>query len=208
MDNYIKKNIMAYDSTVEEYYKNTKDLGENEKHIRNLFMTLAKKGGKILDLGCGPGRDAKIFSEKGFKVVGIDLSGQMVLKAKKIAPLAEFRMMGFMNIRFNPGYFDAVWFEAGLLCVEKKNAAQLLNDINKILADKGILYMSIKEGMGEGFEHDRRYNHEKFYAYYQEEEVRKLLTDAGFGIIKFSRVKSDSPYHTHNWLYFFCRKKS
>jgi SAM-dependent methyltransferase len=206
MDDIMKKNIRAYDSSVEEYYDKTKSLEEPEMAQRRLFASNIKKAGKLLDLGCGPGRDCKIFSDWGFQVTGVDLSPASIQKAKIIAPKASFQIMGFTHLDFKGEMFDAIWFNAGLLCIEKKHAPKVLKSIRSILADDGTLFISVKEGEGEGFEFDKRYNLEKYYAYYALEEIRSLLERAGFEIIKSETLSLANKYHVHPWLWFTAKK--
>ncbi|HLD00478.1 MAG TPA: class I SAM-dependent methyltransferase [Candidatus Nanoarchaeia archaeon] len=194
----IKNNILAYDSTVEEFYENTKKLESPE--IIEEFLSLVPKRGFILDIACGPGRDSKIFSDLEYRVIGIDLSPKMIEKAKLVAPQAEFKVMNFLNPAFSDQYFDAVWFNAGLLCVEKKLAGEILKNVYRQLKEDGTLYLSVKEGAGEGFEFDYRYNVEKYYAYYQEDEILKLLESARFKIVKSYKPQMNSSYHTHQWI--------
>ena len=82
MNENIKKNIQAYDSIVEQFIEKTKNLEEPEIQMRKEFLSLVPKKGRILDLGCGPGRDAKIFSDQGYQVIGADLSKKTIEKAK------------------------------------------------------------------------------------------------------------------------------
>jgi SAM-dependent methyltransferase len=206
MDEIAKRIIPTYDSIVDEFYQRTKDLEEKAMAERTEFASLLKKGGKILDLGCGHGRDCKIFSDWGFKVIGTDLSTESLKKAKQVAPEAEFRIMDFLDMDFKGETFDGIWFNAGLLCVEKKNAVKVLKDIHKALVGGGVFFMSVKEGHGEGFEMDKRYGLEKYYAYYQEDEVKALLSRTGFHIIKTYKILLKASYHQHPWLGFLCRK--
>jgi len=207
MNENIKKNIQAYDSTVEQFFENTKYIEKPEIRQRKEFLSLVPKKGKILDLGCGPGRDAKIFSDQNYQVTGVDLSKKTIEKAKIIAPKAEFIIIDFLNLNFEDKSFDAVWFNAGLLCVEKKFALNLLKRIYILLKDKGTLFISIKEGKGEGFKMDKRYNVKKYYAYYTKEELEDLLKSANFKKIKIFRPNLKSHYHTHQWIGILCQKR-
>ncbi|MEA1926337.1 MAG: class I SAM-dependent methyltransferase [Patescibacteria group bacterium] len=206
MNKNVKKNIQAYDSTVEQYFENTKSIEEPEIQQRKEFLSLIPKKGKILDLGCGPGRDAKMFSDQDYQVVGVDLSKKTIEKAKIVAPKAEFRVMDFLNLDFEESSFDAVWFNAGLLCIEKKFALDILKSIHKLLRDKGILFASVKEGEGEGFKIDKRYSVKKYHAYFMEEEILNLLNTANFKKIKTFKPNLKSNYHTHQWIGILCQK--
>lgn len=210
MDKVTLENVSSYDKTVEEYMKNTFKLEEPEVLIRKEFMQLLKKGDKILDVACGPGRDAKFFSEKGFKVVGIDLSAKSIEKAMEIAPLASFQLMDIRDIdkkiEFTDSGFNGIWFNAGLLSVEKKFALPILTSLFRILKDKGVLLVSVKEGIGEGFQMDKRYNVQKYYSLYCEEELKDLLSKAGFKYVKTIRPELKSSYHTAKWINVICEK--
>ena len=59
-DNVVAKTIKTYEELAEDYYKTHFDINEI-KNIADFFIQNLK-GQKILDIGCGPGRDAKYFS--------------------------------------------------------------------------------------------------------------------------------------------------
>jgi len=202
----VKKNIQAYDSTAEEYYEKTKEFEEVEIKVRADFLSLLPGGGKILDFGCGPGLDAKIFSDKGFHVIGIDLSVKLLEIAKKIAPKAEFKVMDMLDLKFNTGSFNGIWASASLLCFEKKEIPTIMKNLFKILKPKGILGIVVKEGEGEGFELDKRYSVEKYFSYYSLEEMNQYIREAGFTLLKGERLILNRSYHTHPWLLFFAQK--
>ncbi len=206
MDDIVKKNIQAYDKTVEEYFENTKELEEVEYHQRHVFLSQLPEEGRILDLGCGPGRDARIFSEEGYQVVGVDLSPKMIKMARAVAPKAKFKVMDFLHLDFEEKSFDAVWFNAGLLCVEKKHAKKILISIHKILKDGGILFVSVKQGRGEGFIMDERYGVEKYYSFFMEDELMTLLDETGFYTIETFLPELKSSYHEHQWIGVLSKK--
>jgi len=206
MRNLIQKNIRTYDRIVEEYHSNTKKFERPNILLRKKFLFMLTNGKKILDLGCGPGRDANFFSKRGCQVLGIDLSKKMIEKARKVAPRAKFRIMDFTKLRLNESNFDGVWFEAGLLCVPKKIAGKVLKSIYRFLRKDGIFYVSVKRGRGEGFEFDKRYSLKKYYAYYSKNELRNLLKKSKFKIIKEVIPNLKSKYHTHQWMTFLCKK--
>ena len=92
-ENHKKATIESYDKTVADYIANTDKLHPTREARE--FLSLLPKGALILDLGCGPGRDAKVFAGKGFRVVGVDLSKNMIRAARKRVKNALFRL-GFL----------------------------------------------------------------------------------------------------------------
>jgi ubiquinone/menaquinone biosynthesis C-methylase UbiE len=195
MKKYVKTNQNAFDICAKEYDKNTKVLNKRQLCVRKEFISFLKPDAKILDIGCGPGRDAKIFSNKGFNVVGIDISKNMLQIARKNAPKAKFKQTDLLNMDFQKCFFDAIWFEAALLVIQKKDAIKVLKNIRRILKKEGIFYVSVKEGKGEDFEFDKRYNVTKFKAYYTKTELEILLKKAGFKILKIHILELKPPYH-------------
>ncbi|EKE07682.1 MAG: methyltransferase type 11 [uncultured bacterium] len=208
MNDVVKKNISAYDLTVDQYSENTKNLEEPEMEHRNKFLSLIPEGGRILDLGCGPGRDSKIFSDRGYDVIGVDLSVKTIEKAKQNVPNVVFKVMDFLSLDFEKEYFDGVWFNACLLCVEKKFASEIFQSIFNILVEKGIFFVSVKEGEGEGFRFDKRYNVEKYEAYYNVEELLNILKSLNFLEIEVLKPNLKSTYHERQWIDIFCSKLS
>ncbi|MCK4589688.1 MAG: class I SAM-dependent methyltransferase [Nanoarchaeota archaeon] len=188
------KNIDTYDKTAQDFYEKTKDMAKFTDEQRNEFLNLIPKNGKILDLACGPGRDAKIISEQGYQVSGVDFSENMIKIAKTIAPKAEFKVMDMTKLDFPDNFFDGVWFNAGILTVEKKFAQEVISKIFKILKPKGILFINAKEGTTEGWEFYKRYNTKRFYAYYQQDELKNLLENSNFKVLRFYI----RPQHAHH----------
>jgi ubiquinone/menaquinone biosynthesis C-methylase UbiE len=127
-------------------------------------------------------------------------------KAKEVAPKADFKLMDFMHLDFSDNLFDGIWFNAGLLVIEKKYAPQLLLNIFRILKANGILFVSVKEGKGEGLAVDKRYNLEKFYAYYSKSELKETLEKSGFIVLKIDMPNLNSSYHAHKWIIYLCKK--
>lgn len=204
MENLEKTTIASYDQTVEKYIQNVDPLypaQEGEK-----FMKLLHKGSTILDLGCGPGRDTKIFTEKGFKVTGIDLSEKMIEAARKRVPNADFRVMNLKKLLFTEAQFDGIWASAAYLHIPRQNIPQALGEARRVIKNHGVFFVSVKKGEGEILKTDDRYDGvKKFWSFFQKSEIEDVLTKAGFTIIESYIKNYDVAYMTHPWIYIFCR---
>ena len=70
-----------------EYQRNANACGKVSDEIVDFFTRYEKKKAKILDLGCGQGRDALLMAAKGHNVLGIDMAPagikQMLKKARR-----------------------------------------------------------------------------------------------------------------------------
>lgn len=77
-------------------------------------------GKKVIDLGCGAGRDAAVFVENGFDYTGIDASEGMLKVASERVPKGKFQKMDFSKTIFQNGEFDGFWAAASPLHILKK----------------------------------------------------------------------------------------
>ena len=123
-NNVVAKTIKTYEELAEDYYKTHFDINEI-KNIADFFIQNLK-GQKILDIGCGPGRDAKYFSENGLEVTGIDLTSNFVKMASQNVPNAKFIQMDMRNLDFAENTFDGIWACASFLHIPKEDAKNTL----------------------------------------------------------------------------------
>lgn len=149
----IEDTIAYYDHNAEEFVNST--INADVSELYKPFEKLLSPGAKILDLGCGSGRDSRYFTQRGYDVVAVDPSPAMCEYTRSIVDIPVFQMraedMDFQN------EFDAVWACASLLHVsrDRQNGALML--IEKALKPGGICYCSWKYGNGERLDGGRRY---------------------------------------------------
>lgn len=136
-------------------------------HLYRRFLPLIPEGGRILDLGCGSGRDSRYFLEKGFQVTAIDGSAELCRLASKYIG-QEVLCMDFADLAFE-NCFDGVWACASLLHVPRDSIKDILARIHRALACGGVLYASFKAGKGE------RTRGERFFSDYGQEDMGSLV---------------------------------
>lgn len=197
----VKKTIETYEQTADLYdslypYVNRENID---------FFIDKINGDKILDIGCGSGRDAEYFVNKGLDVIGIDLSNRFIEISKAKVPNAQFIKMDMRNINFPVNSFDGIWSIASLLHIPKLEIKDTIIKFREVLKTNGIVYISVKLGEGERFVKKDRYKGlEKFFAFYTESEISDLLKDYGFEIIKLSLYKVPKQ---DTWIDVFAIKK-
>ncbi|MBI4053789.1 MAG: class I SAM-dependent methyltransferase [Candidatus Doudnabacteria bacterium] len=112
------------------------------------FIKQLPRGGKILDVGCAGGRDSRFFARRGFHVVGIDLVDEFLRVARKKVPQARFLKMDARKLKFAANSFDAVWANAVLVHVQKKDLLPVLKSFWKILKPGGRVHLRMKKVKG------------------------------------------------------------
>lgn len=193
-----------YDQHAEEFASFTAVFrGKLQKWIEG-FSSQFSKNSKILDIGCGAGRDALYFKNKGLSVTGIDFSEQLIEIAKEKVQGENFLIMDFENLSFPRNIFDGAWASASLLHIPKRRLLKTLKKINLVLKKNGLFFSSFRIGEGEKITKEKRGNAilKRFYAYYQPEEMETLLRKAGFKSIAY---KTDAIV-SGDWVGFFVRK--
>ena len=144
--------IDYYNNKTEEFFEST--VMAEVGLLYDRFLKYIPDGGRILDLGCGSGRDTKKFLNRGYKVEAIDGSSELCKLASEYTGI-DIKCMDFFDLDEHERY-DGIWACASLLHVEKEKLVDLLMKIRSALVPGGVLYMSFKYGDFEG-ERDERY---------------------------------------------------
>jgi len=110
----------------------------------SLFQQLVPVTAPILDFGCGYGRTCKELVECGYReVVGIDISPQMIIRAKTLDPTLELHHFDGTAIAFPDESFSACTLLAVLTCIPTNaGQTQLISEIHRVLRPGGLLYIS------------------------------------------------------------------
>jgi SAM-dependent methyltransferase len=110
---------------------------------------------RILDAGCGSGRDVKAFSEMGFVVEAFDASAELVALARQLSgkPVAQMRFQDVDAVE----RYDGIWCCASLLHVSEAELPGVMTKLAIALKPGGVGYLSFKHGYGEREKDGRRF---------------------------------------------------
>lgn len=151
-DKNTNRTIEYYNTHADRYSEITRNADMSDIYKR--FEKNLKPGCRILDLGCGSGRDSKYFLDKGYDVVSLDASEAMCRKTQELTGKeAVHKRIEDMNYE---NEFDAVWACASLLHVAKSDMHKILEKAMKALRVGGVFYASWKYGKGEQTRDDGR----------------------------------------------------
>lgn len=122
------------------------------------FLAQLPTQGRILELGCGSGRDAAMMLAQGYLVEPTDGSPEMASQAE--ARLGcTVRVLPFQQLDAVAAY-DGIWANACLLHVPRADLTDVLARVHRALAPDGLFYASYKAGHAEGRDQfGRYYNH-------------------------------------------------
>jgi len=134
--------IAYYNKNAQEFFDRT--IHADLQDVYQKFLSCVPKGGRILDAGCGVGRDSKFFLSQGYEVVPFDGSIEMVRLTSNLLGKQALHML-FQDMNFF-NEFDAVWANASLLHVPYENLREVIESFHASLLPSGILYASFKYG--------------------------------------------------------------
>ena len=180
----------TYDKVVKEYIRNTAPF-QRPEDMKYFVSLLPKKKGIIMDLGSGPGRCSALLQDKGYTVIGLDASKNMVVHAQKQLPSAKF-FQADMRYYDYPNGLIGVWASASLQHISHEDTKILLQRLYKVMAQGGVFYATLRYGDSEGIEESEEYGTkiERFISRYKVGTICTWLEDIGFIIDKVFTFKS------------------
>ena len=123
---------MSFYSEFSEYYEETFPLREEVYRFLRSFP--GNDGGKVLDLGCGPGHYCNRFQEDGFDATGVDSNREMITAARRSYPASTFHCRDIVDIDLPQGTFDLVYSIGNVLAhIPPEKLRVLLQTVGKLL---------------------------------------------------------------------------
>ena len=150
--------------------------------VLDAFAAALPAGARVCDAGCGPcGHVARILSDRGLDVVGIDLSPQCVALARTEQPSLRFETMDMAAMSFDDCVFDGLIAYYALHDQPKSTLPTVFREFARVLRPGGRLLVVVKEGAGEGWIDDPMgLPAPIFWSAFSPEELRELCVIAGF----------------------------
>lgn len=142
-----------YENHAQDFFDGTVNVDMTS--LYEAFTQHLPHGARVLDAGCGSGRDAKAFHEMGYQVDAFDASSAMVELARQHIGL-PVQLMTFSEIDSKAQY-DGIWCCASLLHVPSSGLPAVMQKLADALKPGGVWYVSFKYGNGERVQGERRF---------------------------------------------------
>ena len=176
------------------------------------FISLLPPGAKVLDAGCGSGRDSSSLSKSGMEVIGVDISEGLIRQASKNFPKIKFQLGDIRELDFPNETFEGVWAQASLVHFETlADAEKSIKEFSRVLKPGGILHIMVKEKVDDDrtkISIDKISNHDRFFIFFTKEEIELFLKKNSLSLISIQdRIPDPAKRKGTVWIWSLARKQ-
>ena len=183
-----------YERNAESFWEGTRDHDVSQNIAALLEAIEGEPPYTILDVGCGPGRDLKVFAELGHVAVGLDGAARFAEMARAYSG-CEVWQQDLLALDLPEKRFDGVFANAVLFHVPAQELPRVLRELCACLKPGGVLFSSNPRGANvEGW------NRGRYGAYHDLAAWRAFLNDAGFVEVRHYFRPEGVPLEERPWL--------
>lgn len=195
-----RRTLAHYDDRAREFWEGTRDHDVVANREALLRHAPSVDRLRILDLGCGPGRDLIAFAQAGHEPVGLDGSATFCAMAREMSG-CEVLHQDMLALRLPAQRFHGVFANASLFHVPRQELPRVLAQLHAALTHDGVLFASNPRGDNREEWHGERYG-----CYHDLPSWRARLQAAGFTELEHYYRPPGKPRHLQPWLATVFRK--
>jgi SAM-dependent methyltransferase len=193
-DAIARRTLAHYATRAEEFRAGTRD-HDVRQNIAALLRHIRGTGPwRILDLGCGPGRDLKAFTALGHLAIGLEGLPEFAAMARADSG-CEVWEQDFLHLDLPAGYFDGIFANASLFHVPSRELPRVLGQLHASLKAGGVLFSSNPHGNNE-----EGWNGGRYGVYHDLATWRRHLVGAGFTELEHYYRPEGLPRDQQPWL--------
>lgn len=200
LDKITDATVGHYDQRAEDFWEGTRDHDVSQNIESLLHYLEGEPPFAILDFGCGPGRDLKVFADRGHRAVGLEGSAQFAAMAREHSG-CEVLHQDFLKLDLPVAAFDGVFANASLFHVPSQELARVLRALHACLKPGGALLASNPHGDNTEGWYDDRYG-----TYHDLNGWRTFMSAAGFSELTHYYRPPGLPRNQQPWLASVWRK--
>ena len=162
-------------------------------------------GTRLLDLGCGGGRDAGDLDLRGYRVVGVDRTSALLSAGRRRYRSLPLVRADLRQLPFHAISFDGLWAAASLMHLPKPEARRILADLCKLVRPGGLFAATVTYGMKSRLVTDG-WVPGRYFARWKKDELARAVRRAGWTILELKVVANRE--RKGRWLNLLAQKQS
>lgn len=190
----VEGTLEHYRRSAEAFRDGTRDHDVSQNIAALLRHIQAAPPLRILDLGCGPGRDLKTFTALGHSAVGLDGAEPFVAMARADSG-CEVWQQDLLRLALPPQAFDGIFANAVLFHLPSRELPRVLGELHAALKPGGVLFCSNPHGHNE-----EGWSGERYGCWYDWPTWERMLGTAGFVELEHYYRPSGLPRAQQPWL--------
>jgi SAM-dependent methyltransferase len=197
-----RRTLASYEQRAEDFWEGTRDHDVSQNIDALLAAIAAPAPLRILDLGCGPGRDLLAFRRRGHEPVGLDGAESFVRMARAHAGVPVWHQ-DFLRLELPAAHFDGVFANASLFHVPSLELPRVLGELCACLRPGGVLFASNPRG-----ENEEGWNGARYGVFHDLARWRAFALAAGFEELDHYYRPAGRPRERQPWLASLWRRPS
>ncbi len=158
---------------------------------------------RLLDLGCGGGRDADDLAQRGYRVVGLDRTSALLSAGRHRFPSLPLVRADLRDLPFQSMSFDGLWAAASLMHLPKPAARRILADLYKLVRPGGLFAATVTYGLKSRLVTDG-WVPGRYFARWRKDELARAVHRAGWTILELQVVTNRE--RKGRWINFIARR--
>ena len=195
------RTLSDYDRQAESFWIATRDHDVTQNRAALLDALGNRPGLRLLDFGCGPGRDLIAFAALGHDVIGLDGSAELARLAREHSG-REVLAQNFLELDLGRERFDGVFANASLFHVPSADLPRVLAEIRASLVPGGVLFCSNPRSFLKDWE---GFKGERYGTFLTIDSWRAQLEQASFVVERHFLRPSGAPPTEQPWLAIVAR---
>jgi SAM-dependent methyltransferase len=194
------KTLAHYEHGAQAFWEGTKDHDVSQNIAALLQAIETPAPCKLLDFGCGPGRDLKTFKDMGHQPTGLEGASALAAMARAHSG-CEVLEQNFLALDLPPAHFDGVFANAVLFHLPSQELPRVLGQLHATLKPGGVLFSSNPRGQGQ-----EGWRGERYGSYHDWPAWQAYMLAAGFAEVLHYYRPVGLPREQQPWLASVWRK--
>lgn len=201
----VVQSVRIYETQANDYLRHWGHRAYRPPALLSGWLRGVPRGGWILDLGCGPGQDARELRRKGYRAVGLDRTRPLLRYASRRSPRVPLVLADLRATPFRAGTLDGIWAAASLIHLPKPAVRRTLRHLRGLVQPGGTLAVTFIHGRHSGIV-SKGWLPGRFISRWHKDELEQAVRRAGWEVVALATVANRE--RKGRWLNLIARRRT